>query len=62
MADPKTSHEAIEQLTPREQEVLRKRFGITDATEKGNAQAQPNDDGNGGSGGAPAAPTDPANP
>jgi len=58
MSELKTTQDALESLTPREAEVLRKRFGIPEKA-KDPAPTKPTDDNNdGGSGSVPA----PANP
>jgi len=53
MTDPKTTHEALKQLTPREAEVLRERFGIVDDGEE-SISIPPSSSEEGGSGGVPA--------
>jgi len=45
---------SAEQLTPREAEVLRKRFGLFEETKKPEPTTPPDSDENGGSGGVPA--------
>jgi len=48
------TEKALEQLTPREAEVLRKRFGLLEQTKKPEPTTLPDSDENGGSGGVPA--------
>jgi len=58
MSDFEKSLDAIESLTPREKEVLRKRFGTPEEAKEPAQKKPPNNDDNGGSGGVPA-PADP---
>lgn len=48
------TEKALEQLTPREAEVLRKRFGLFEESKKPKPTAPPDSDEDGGSGGVPA--------
>lgn len=54
MTDPKTTHDALKQLTPREANVLRERFGIVDDGAKSKSPPPPRSNEEGGSGGVPA--------
>ena len=54
MTTSKTTDEALEKLTPREAEVLRKRFGIVDKDKEIKPTRPPGGDEDGGSGGVPA--------
>ena len=54
MNDPKTTHEVLASVTPREAEVLRKRFGLFNESEESTTPLPPGNDEGGGSGGAPA--------
>ena len=56
MTTSKTTHEALEKLTPREAEVLRKRFGVVDKDKEITPTRPPggDEDGGSGSGGVPA--------
>lgn len=53
MTTSKTIHDALEKLTPREAEVLRKRFGVVDKDEEITPTGLPSDDEDSGSGGIP---------
>jgi len=58
MSEFKTTQDALESLTPREAEILRKRFGIPEKVKDPTPKKPPNDNNNGGTGGVPA-PADP---
>lgn len=53
MSEPKTTTDALKTLTPREIEVLRKRFGLP-VKDKPLPTLPPDNEEEGGSGGAPA--------
>ena len=50
----KTTHEVLASLTPREAEVLRKRFGLINESEETATPLPPGNDEEDGSGGVPA--------
>jgi len=54
MINRKTTHDALEQLTPREARVLRIRFGIIDEDPKSISTPPPKSDEEDGSGGVPS--------
>ena len=58
MTDPKSTHDALKQLTPREARVLRMRFGIlggsVDEDPEPTSTPPPKSDEDDGSGGVPA--------
>jgi len=54
MTDPKSTHDLLKQLTPRETKVLRERFGIVDDPVKSSSTTPTKGDDEDGSGGVPA--------